>query len=84
MLSFCAVICIPSFKGSPDSLVMKDQTEVCLLSREVMLPPGATSILSITEWLSLSQSSSIRTTNSFPYEAPARMLPCSATKNTMG
>lgn len=44
---------------------MKDQTEVCPLSREVMLPIDATSIHSITEWPSLSQSSSIRTTNGF-------------------
>lgn len=52
---------------------MKDQIEVCPLSREVMLPSDATSIHSITEWPSLSQSSSIRTANSFPYGAPARM-----------
>ena len=61
---------------------MKDQTEVCPLSREVMLPSDATSIHSITEWPSLSQSSSIRTDNSFPYGAPAQPggdtdLPCS-------
>ncbi|VDD85381.1 unnamed protein product, partial [Enterobius vermicularis] len=47
-----------------------------------MLPSDATSIHSITEWPSLSQSSSIRTADSFPYGAPARMgndtdLPCS-------
>ena len=46
---------------------MKDQTEVCSLSRGVMLPSGATPISFITRWRSLSPSSSIRNPIGVPY-----------------
>ena len=36
--SFSVVICFSSLAGLPDSLVRKDQKEVCPLSRGVMLP----------------------------------------------
>src|SRR5215470_12567816 len=35
---FSVVICFSSLVGLPDSLVRKDQKEVCPLSRRVMLP----------------------------------------------
>lgn len=46
---------------------MKDQTEVCPLSRGVILLSGATPISPITEEHSLSPSSSIRSPISNPY-----------------
>src|SRR5262249_54850674 len=35
---FSVVICFSSLAGLPDSLIRKDQREVCPLSREVMSP----------------------------------------------
>ena len=46
---------------------MKDQTEVCPLSRGVMLPGSATPISLITKERSLSPSSSIRSSIGVPY-----------------
>ena len=52
-------------------LVMKDQMEVCPLSREVMLLRGSTSIRLITSRRSLSPSSFTRTSHSVPCGSPA-------------
>ena len=46
---------------------MKDQTEVCPLSRGAMLPGGATPISLVTKEHSLSPSSSIRSPIGVPY-----------------
>jgi hypothetical protein len=61
-----AVICLLSSGGSPRSLVMQDQLDVCPLARGVMLPVGATPIHPITEWRSLLPSSSARTSIGLP------------------
>jgi hypothetical protein len=61
------IICFSPLVGLPDSLVRKDQKEVCPLSRGVMSPKGSTPIRSITERHSLFPSSSARTAIDLPY-----------------
>jgi hypothetical protein len=61
-----AVICFLSCGGWPRSLVMKDQMDVCPLSRGVMLRHRSTPIHPITGWRSLLPSSLSRTPIGLP------------------
>src|SRR5262249_7587614 len=54
------VICFAPLAGSPSSLVLRAQMEVCPLSREVMSPIGSTSVPTIAVRHSLFPSSSTR------------------------
>jgi hypothetical protein len=62
---FSVVICFSSLAGLPDSLVRKDQREVCPLSREVMLPKA--------QPLSIPLRNGIRF---FPHPLPAPLSIC--------
>jgi hypothetical protein len=71
LISACAVeltvICFSSLIGWSSPLVMKDQMEVCPLSRGIMSPFGSIPIRPITGRPSLSPSSFTRNSISLPY-----------------